>query len=67
MSPTLNNSPPAPFKSISFGPDLQFEEMTGVLSIILSVITFGKPSYFELNTNSFEFFKYGYGFEIFDN
>jgi len=24
MSPTLNNSPPAPFKSISFGPDLQY-------------------------------------------
>ena len=36
---------------ISLGPDLQFEEITGRLYIILSANTFGKPSYSEVDTN----------------
>ena len=38
-------------KRISEGPELQFEEIIGMLNIIASVSTFGKPSYRDESIN----------------
>ena len=44
LSPILTKSPYWPFFKISFGPDLQFVEIIGILNIPASTKTFPKPS-----------------------
>ena len=48
-----------PFKRISDGPELQFEEMVGIPRVIASTSIFPIPSYFEDKINKSDFFIYG--------